>query len=73
MRFLSADERAALMACPCLRTRQAEVLFNINRNALYRLMREGELPYTMVGTVRLIRVADLQRLITPKIPAVAAE
>jgi excisionase family DNA binding protein len=69
MRLLLAEERAALLACPCVKTRQAEQLYNINRNKLYALMKGGELPFTMVGTIRLIRNADLQRLITPKIAA----
>jgi hypothetical protein len=68
-RILSPEEIAALLACPCIKPRQAEAVFRINRNRLYMMMNDGSLPYVRVGASRLIRTAHLQALTTPKVAA----
>jgi excisionase family DNA binding protein len=70
---LTNAEILALRACPCLKVREAEQVFRINRNRLYRLMADGSLPFVQLGTVRLIRTEALESLTTPPKTKVAAE
>jgi hypothetical protein len=71
MRQLTADEIRALRACPCMKVRAAEQVYHINRNALYRLMDSGALPFVHVGTVRLLRTEALEKLVLEGLPAAA--
>jgi excisionase family DNA binding protein len=48
------------MASPLLTTQQAAKELGINRDAIYKLLKIGQLPYRMVGSQRRIAPEDLE-------------
>jgi len=70
-KFLSGPEIEAARACPVMRVRTAEAIYPLNRNKIYKKMREGTLPFVIIDGRPHPTTAGLEALCTP--PKVAAE
>ena len=65
---LSAEDVSRVWACPAMRVQDAVMCTNINRNRIYQMMAAKQLPYVMVGKVRLIPTEALRRICLEGLP-----
>jgi excisionase family DNA binding protein len=51
---------------PGMRIRDAKRIYPLGKNTLYRLMREGRLPFVKIGNSTILSTAGLEALIAPE-------
>lgn len=49
-----------------MKTEEAFLYLGISRTTFYKLVKDGKIPFTEIGSVKLYRVSDLDEFLRPK-------